>query len=409
MTLPARDEMVVAPGFEPVLDAFAAGASDLGEGGGAYAVYRDGELVVDLWAGTARAGEPWQRDTLATLMSTTKGLTAGVAQLLHSRGLLDVEAPVATCWPEFAQSGKERATVRMVLDHSIGVLGLPAPEALLGWDGTGWDDLDAIASALAASEPAWEPGTKIGYHAISYGWLVNEIVRRITGRTVGDVFASEIAKPLGLDAWIGTPPDVEPRVATIIPETTEGLPPDIAAVDAILRAGFNEPGSLLATAAISVGGSCIIDNLGGFMNLPHVRGLEIAAANGSAGARDLARFYSAQAQGGEGVFTPESIALFSEVSAKGRSAVTPAMLLPDGTIVPEPWTCYALGYARNLPEPGMPPPFGPHVETFGHAGHGGQLGFCDPVSGLGIGFVRSALTLSPVFAATLLQTTYACL
>ena len=398
----------VAPGYEPVRAAFEDGAHDLGQGGGAFAVYRDGSLVVDLWAGQARPGQPWQADTLATLMSTTKGLTALCAQLLHSKGLLDVEAPVSSYWPEFAQAGKEKATVRQVLDHTVGVLGLPHPEQLLDWDGTGWDDYDAIAAALAAAEPAWEPGTAIGYHAISYGWLVGELVRRITGRSIGEVLRTEIAEPLGVGAWIGTPADVEPRVATIIPESAEGLPDDVAAVDATLRAMFNEPGSLLATAAISVRGSCIIDNLGGFMNLPRVRGLEMAAANGTAGARDLARIYGALAAGGEGLVSPESIALFSAVSASGRSAVTPAITLPSGVVIPEPWTCYALGYARNEPEPGIPPPFGPHTETYGHAGHGGQVGYCDPVAGLGVGFVRSHLSLSPMFAATLLQALYDC-
>jgi CubicO group peptidase (beta-lactamase class C family) len=411
--LPTGVHGTVHPGYEPVRQAFEAGAADLGEGGGAFAVCRDGRVVVDLWAGTARPGEPWAHDTMATLMSTTKGLTALVAQVLCSEGQLDVEKPVAHYWPEFAQNGKQDATVRMVLDHTVGVLGLPHAADLLDWDGNGWDDYDAIAAQLAAAEPAWQPGTAIGYHAISYGWMVGEIVRRITGQTVGAVLQDTVARPLGLDLHIGTPAAEEPRVARIVPESRDGLPEDLLAADAQIRASFNEPGSLLALAAISIDGTCITDNLGGFMNLPRVRELEIAAANGSGGARDLARVYGALAGGGEldgvRIVSEESVRLFSTRSADGRSAISPPLRLPSGLELPPPYTCYALGYALNEPEPGQPPGFGPNTATFGHAGHGGQVGYCDPVAGLGVGFVRSHLAISPHFVASLLAALYDCL
>jgi CubicO group peptidase (beta-lactamase class C family) len=403
----------VAPGFEPVMEAFASGAGDLGEGGGAYAVTLDGRPVVDLWAGQADEGKPWTRDTAAVLMSTTKGLTALCAQVLSSRGLLDVEAPVSAYWPEFGSAGKEKATVRQVLDHTVGVLGFADPGSLLDWDGTGWDDLDAIADRIAATEPAWEPGTRIGYHAISCGWLTNEIVRRITGRTVGEVLRTEVAEPLGLQARIGTPRPEQDRVARVIPESYDGIPPEMVEVDRMIRGWFDEPGTLLSTAAIHMHGGNIISRLGTFMNDATVRALEIPAANGTASARDLARTYGVLARGGEidgvRIVSEESVRLFSTVSAEGRSAVTPEVTLPSGMVIPAPFTCYALGYARNLPEPGMPPPFGPNVETFGHAGHGGQVGFADPVAGLGVGFVRSHLSLTADFAAGLIATTYSCL
>lgn len=402
----------VAPGYEPVREAFEQRAADLGEGGGAFCVYRDGRPVVDLWAGTARPGVPWSSDTMATLMSTTKGLTALVAQVLYSEGELDVERPVAHYWPEFAQNGKQDATVRMVLDHTVGVLGLPDAQLLLDWDGRGWEDDDAIAAQLAAAVPAWKPGTAIGYHAITYGWLVGELVRQITGQTVGRVLQDAISKPLGADVFIGTPLEQEQRVAQIIPESYDGLPADMVAADRIMRGLFNEPGSLLASAAISMHGSCIIDNLGGFMNQPKVRALEIAAANGSGGARDLARVYAALAGDGEldgvRIVSEKSVRVFSALSHAGRSAVSPPVQLPSGLVVPPPYTAYALGYAVNEPEPGMPPAFGPNTSTFGHAGHGGQLGFCDPVAGLGVGFVRSHLSLSPHFAGALLAALYDC-
>src|SRR6185436_19233400 len=124
-------------------------------------------------------------DTMSTLFSCTKGLAALSAQILADRGLVDVEAPVARYWPEFAQAGKERVLVRHVLGHSAGVIALPDAGDLLDWDGRGWDDYDAIAARLAAASPAWEPGTKVGYHAITCGWLTQELVRRIDGRTLG--------------------------------------------------------------------------------------------------------------------------------------------------------------------------------------------------------------------------------
>lgn len=402
----------VAPGFEPVLEFFSQGVHDFGAGGGAFSVYAGGQKVVDLWGGNARAGEPWRADTMATLMSTTKGLTALCAQVLHGRGLLDVEAPMVEYWPEFGYAGKQKATVRQALDHTIGVLGLPRPEDLLDWEGRGWDDYDAIADQLASAEPAWEPGTRIGYHAISYGWLVGELVRRITGDTIGNLLRTAVADVVDVDVWIGTPVAEQHRVAEIVPESHEGIPSEVIEVDRLVRQAFNEPGSFLATAAVSMYGSCITENLDGFMNSARGRSVEIAAANGSAGARDLARIYGALANGGEldgqRLVADESLTLFSKVSAAGTSAITPPLQLPDGTVVPPPYTCYALGYASNEPEPGGVPVFGPNPETYGHAGHGGQLGFCDPVAGLGFGFVRTHLSLSPHFASGLVQTVYDC-
>jgi CubicO group peptidase (beta-lactamase class C family) len=402
----------VAAGFERVQEAFAAGAADLGDGGGAYCVYVGGEKVVDLWGGQARTGQPWQADTTAVLMSTTKGLTALCAQVLHDRGLLDVEAPVSTYWPEFACNGKEKATVRMVLDHTVGVLGLPDPGALLDWDGRGWDDYDAIAGALAQAPAAWKPGTRIGYHAITVGWLTGELVRRAAGVTIGQLLQEAVAGPLGVNARIGTPLDVQHLVATVIPEGYDGIPPEMVEVDRTIKAWFDDESSLLSTAAIHMHGSNVISSLGTFMNNPRALAAEVAAANGTAGAGDIARVYAMLANGGSldgvRVVSPESIRLFSAVSAEGRSAITPEVTVGDLTL-PAPWTCYGLGYARNVPEPGMPPAFGPNTETFGHAGHGGQVGFADPVRNLGVGFVRSHLSLSPMLAATLIATTYECL
>lgn len=193
----------VAAGFEPVKDAFVRNFRERGERGAAVAVYRDGHKVVDLWAGTrdVDGAEPWAVDTAQIVHSATKGVAAAVPLLLHQRGRIDLDAPVGTYWPEFKAAGKERVLVRHLLSHRAGVPVLDRPlspaEALDGESG---------AHALAAQRPVWEPGTDHGYHAYTYGWLVAELVRRVTGRSVGQWIADEIARPLGLDFWIGLPP-----------------------------------------------------------------------------------------------------------------------------------------------------------------------------------------------------------
>lgn len=395
-----------------VREVFEQGRDDLGAGGGAFCVYRDGAKVVDLWAGTARPARPWHADTRAVLMSATKGLTALCAMVLHSRGLLDVDAPMTEYWPEFGQAGKQKALVRHVLDHTVGVVGLPDSDSLLDWDGTGWDDYDGIASRLAAAEPAWEPGTQIGYHAITCGWLTGELVRRITGRTIGTFFAEEVAGPLGLDAAIGTSAADQEKVADVIGEAYDSVPPEIVTLDQANRALFSDPDSLMSDAAIAGAGGNIIGNLVPFMNSPRVRGVEIAAANGTATAEALARVYAMLSRGGEldGVrlVDPASVELFRTESANGPSAITPPISLPGGVVVPSPFTSYALGFACNNAGPGMPPMFGPTPETYGHAGHGGQIGLCDPTRRLGVGFVRSHLAVMPLLAAGLLNAVYKC-
>ena len=205
----------VEPGYEPVRDAFVKGMGSFGYGGGAYCAYVDGRPVVDLWGGNARDGEPWQADTATVLMSATKSFGSMCMQILVDRGQIDVDEKVATYWPEYAQNGKESTTVRQLLLHTGGVVGFDQMDEVLRYDGTGWGDLDVIAARLAESVPSFPPGTKHTYHALTIGWLVAEIIRRVDGRTLGRFFAEEIAGPLGLDAWIGLPEAELPRVAYI--------------------------------------------------------------------------------------------------------------------------------------------------------------------------------------------------
>src|SRR5208282_5387074 len=188
------------PRFEKVRAAFAANFESRGEVGAATAVMLNGRPVVDLWGGhmEKERTRPWTRDTLVNVYSTTKGLTAIYAHRLVDAGALDLDAPVATYWPEFAQAGKEKIPVRFLLSHRAG---LPAVRKLLDDDALfNWNKM---TMALAEQEPWWEPGTRHGYHALTFGWLVGEVIRRITGKTLGTYFREEIAQPLGLDCHIG--------------------------------------------------------------------------------------------------------------------------------------------------------------------------------------------------------------
>src|SRR5882724_2391976 len=200
--------------FRRVRDAFAENFASRGEVGAAVTVVAAGETVVDLWGGTAdtETGKPWERDTLTMVFSSTKGATALAAHVLVVRGALDLDAPVARYWPEFAAAGKAEIPVRMLLNHQAGLPAIGPPmseESMTDWEAT--------VGALARQEPWWKPGTAHGYHAITYGFLVGEVVRRVSGRSLGRFFHEEIAAPLGLDFWIGLPESEEPRVARLIP------------------------------------------------------------------------------------------------------------------------------------------------------------------------------------------------
>lgn len=209
----------VEDGFEPVRDAFAANFARRGERGAAVAVYRHGRKIVDLWGGSRDAdgpedgGAPWEADTAQVIRSATKGVAAIVPLLLHQRGLLDLDAPVGTYWPEFKAAGKDRVLVRHLLSHRAGlpVLDTPlTPEQAL--DGVSGPD------ALAAQAPAWTPGAEHGYHAQTYSWLLAELVRRVTGRTIGTWIADEISGPLGLELWVGAPADALARAGRLADE-----------------------------------------------------------------------------------------------------------------------------------------------------------------------------------------------
>ena len=357
-----------APGWEGVRDAFAANIDSGQEVGAAYAVHHDGRLVVDVWGGTYRP------DSLQLVFSTTKGWTAAMANLLVQRGELDLDAPVASYWPEFAAEGKGTIPVRWLLTHQAG---LPYPtepctyDDVVGWDG--------VVAKLAASTPMWEPGTTHGYHAVTFGFLVGEVLRRVSGISVGELLARELAGPLGLDAFIGLPVDrqerVEPIVGNLAP--TQADP----ALKALLEQ-FLGPDTTLGKA-LSCHGALAEP---GVFNRPELRAAELPAANGICDARSLSRLYAAlvgdvhadeRFPAGSRVLDPETVAAASTRQTSGNDQV----LFIEST--------FGLGFMTSSP-------FSPYggAASFGHAGAGGSLGFADPEHGIAAGYVMSKMQQS---------------
>ncbi|MFJ5547777.1 serine hydrolase domain-containing protein [Streptomyces sp. NPDC093225] len=366
----------VADGYEPVRDAFVRNFTDRGDRGAAVTVYRDGRPVVDLWGGIrdadapAGASAPWVEDTAQVVRSAGKGVAAAVPLLLHERGLLDLDAPVAEYWPEFKAGGKERALVRHLLSHRAGVPaldpGLTPEQAVDGTSGP---------CAVAEQTPFWEPGTDHGYHAQTFSWLLGELVERVTGRSLGRWLAEEVTGPLGLDLWIGLPADRVHRVGRVAAVE----PPPVAAGGLKTRprrnvtAAYDDPASLTRRAFAAI--DPLPDE-----NDPGYRAAELPASNGIATARALARFYAAtfgEVAGGHRLFAPATTALAGQEFAAG----------PDRVLVVN--TRFGPGFMLHGPASPLLSP-----ASYGHPGRGGSLGFADPDAGIGFGYVTNALAKS---------------
>jgi CubicO group peptidase (beta-lactamase class C family) len=363
-----RIQGLVAPGFEEVRTEFERNFARRGEIGAAVAAYWRGEKVVDLWGGrrTPEGNAPWNEDTMVVVMSTTKGLAAMTLALANARGWLDYEAPVARYWPEFAQNGKATITVRQLLGHEAGLVLLDEQLTI-----EKLRDLDSMARLLARQQPAWPPGTRHGYHTMTLGLYMQELIRRAdpAHRTLGRFFHDEIAAPLGLDFHIGLPRDIPDvrlaRVKTL--SRWRGLlalrytPPAITMK--MIR-----PGSLLRRSFVGVGGD------------PNDRGyleVEVPAGNGVGTARAIARAYSAFAEGGAELgLTPETFA---------RVTAPPAVAGLDVVLgVP---SYFSLGFLRPGPEVA----FGSSPRAFGAPGAGGSFAFADPDARLGYAYVMNKL------------------
>lgn len=366
------------PGFERVAEAFEANFKDKGEIGASVCLTVGGETVVDLWGGVAdpKTKAPWTRDTVSIVFSCTKGATALCAHVLASRGALDLDAPVAELWPEFAQAGKERVTTRMMLDHSSAV---PAVRAKVKDDGP--YDWNYMTERLAAEAPFWEPGTRNGYHGFTFGWTVGEMVRRASGKSLGTFFREEIAGPLGLDFWIGLPEEIEPRVAPIVAHVYKAAD----AVTPFMRD--------LATNKESVAALFYFNNgawrLGG-ANTRAGHAAEIGAANGITNARGLAGLYAPLANGGGDLVDATTLARMGEVSMATHDDAT--LRIP---------TRFALGFMKSMDNRKRSLAarlWGEDCDSvilgsaaFGHVGAGGSLGFADPVAGMSFGYTMNRM------------------
>lgn len=378
-------EGFVAPGFEPLREAFDRNFAQCGEVGASCAVYVDGELKADLWGGLADVitGERWHADTVGLAYSVTKGATAILCCLLADRGELDLDAPVARYWPAFASRGKGGVTVRMILAHQAGLPVLDGRftrEEILAYG--------VAARALVEQEPLWAPGTDFGYHALTYGWLLDEVVRRATGRTIQHLFADEIAGPLGLDFFIGLPDGVEHRVAALVDAPLSGRPaasPDSSLAERIpdpelrraVGADRRAPGDLssLLTRAMTVNGVLRTPDADEW-NAPSVRRASLPAANGITNARSVARLYASCVGEVDGLrlLGEDAVTAATAERSAGRDRVTGL----DARF----------GSGFMLPTTGLPMLSG---SSFGHEGVGGALGFADCEARVGFGYVQNLL------------------
>lgn len=352
--------------FSRVKETFQAHFSGGQEIGAAVAITLENRLVVDLWGGHRDRQQtcPWQADTLVNVYSTTKGMTATCLHRLIDERLLDPDEKVARYWPEFEQNGKRDITIRQLLCHQAGLpaISIPlAPESIFDWE--------TMTNALAEQKPWWPPGSRHGYHARTFGWLLGELVRRACGKTVGAYFSDEIARPLGLDFHIGLESSRHHKVAPItkVPPPPPGTTPNLGDIF------LNQPDTLTARAFTNPN----IYRLGDVANSAAWRSAEIPSSNGHGTARALARLYGALACGGsvDGIrmLSSERIDEMRSDQARGEDAV----LLTE--------TRFGMGFMKSVPGAAM----GPNDGAFGHPGTGGSVGFADPDAGVGFGYVMN--------------------
>lgn len=336
------------PRFARVREAFAENWAQFAELGASVAVTVDGKPVVDLWGGWADGARtrPWERDTLVIVASTTKGLTGLCGNMLIEQGLLDPEAPVARYWPEYAVNGKEETKVQHLFDHRAGLPDIPA-----GVSPTDWD---AMVQALAAAAPKWPPGTAHAYHSLTYGHLVGELIRRVSGLSVGTYLREKVCGPLEADAWIGAPAELDSRIADVV----------VAGDDP--AAGFGS-------------------------NSLAIRRAEIPAGNGHTNARSLARIYGALASGGaqDGphLLAPSTLNDATATWTTGRwFGWTDEMMARAGVSHEVFGLRFARGFAMNSSFAWM----GPNPKAFGSAGSGGSMAFADRDAGVSFAYAQNA-------------------
>jgi CubicO group peptidase (beta-lactamase class C family) len=369
----------VDEGYGRVADAFRRNLSSGREVGAAVAVYRDGRKVVDLWGGLRNevTKAPWERDTLVMVFSSTKGVAALAVAVAASRGLIDYDAKVADYWPEFAAAGKDAVTVRQLLGHQCGLVVIDPPLTV-----SDLTDPDAMSAKLAAQPPLWPPGTRHGYHTLTFGWYASELIRQTDaqGRTIGRFFDEELAQPHDLDFYIGLPPHVgRDRVAHL------QLATKTMALKQLIKMPPRQVFALVNPVGLSKRAFVLADGVKGIdVNSDDIRTIEIPAGNGTGTARSLAKLYGLAATGGADLgLTPD---VFEALKAP---AVTPTGGVRD--FVGQAETVYSLGF--NKPMPNWV--FGSSGDAFGTPGAGGSFAFADPDTGVGFAYVMNRMGMHP--------------
>jgi CubicO group peptidase (beta-lactamase class C family) len=361
----------VSRGFESVSDPFEANFTRRHELGGACCVYWRGEKVVDLWGGirNKETGEPWERDTMVVVHSATKGLAAMTLALAHSRGCLDYEERVATYWPEFAQHGKEKITVRQLLAHQAGLFAFEEPV-----DRRIVEDLDRLAAVMVRQTPAWEPGTRQAYHALTLGFYEGELMRRIDPqhRTLGEFFYQEIARPLGEDIYIRLPDEIpDSRLAVLAAPGRVALLlgfPLRLTVEAM-----NPRSNIYRALAVNPGASVYLDE-----ERVYARNLEVPSGNAVGTARAIAHAYGVFATGGRELgLRQETLDLLAAPAIPPSGGFYDECMKVDGVE-------FSLGFMKSCPAI----PFGGR-SSYGAPGAGGAMGFADPEAGVGYAYVTS--------------------
>src|SRR5579883_1178931 len=358
--------------FDGVREEFERNFDERGEVGASVCVMIEGRTVVDLWGGVSdrHTLRPWERNAIGWVWSCTKGATALCAHLLISRGSLDLDRPVASYWPEFGQEGKDGITVRMVLNHQAGLPAIRQP-LVAG----GLYDWQYLTGVLAAEEPFWEPGTRQGYHATTFGHLVGELIRRVSGRPFDVFFRDEIAGPLGLDFYFGLPEENEPRVA---PTIRADPPPPGEPRSRFIAAMSSDPNSIQALMVKNTGQR----SPSGDHNSREARRAVLPSQGGITNARGLAGMYAPLAQGGGRLVDADTLKQMGTVS----SAIGVDSTLLIGLRI-------ALGYWKSSDNRQGPPGARDSMilseEAFGHPGMGGSLGFADPGAKMSFGYTMN--------------------
>lgn len=360
--------------FGGLLDAFVTNFETRGEVGASCALTLEGRPLVDLWGGRkAPGGEAWEKDTISVIFSSTKGAMALCAHMLAERGALDLNAPVTKYWPEFGQGGKESALVAMMLDHSVGVphvRGVPKPGAFY--------DYEHMVETVAKEPAFWAPGTRNGYHAITMSWTVGELVRRASGKRLGVFFQDEVAKPLGLEFWIGLPEAQEHRVAPMI----QAMPTPEAMQSRFFQRAMSDPAS--------ASHFFMRDFMAFAPNTREGRAAEIGAGNGITNARNLAGMYAPLANGG----AANGVRLVGRDAIARMGRVTMATREDATLVIP---TRFALGYMKSMDNRHLPGTDSASCllsdSAFGHVGAGGSIGFACPETGMSFGYTMNQMGL----------------